>query len=96
MTSSTICCLIVGLAVLTLAVTLFGCVKRENFQGEQEVVVGDEKILKAFRLPRDPEDEGDQEYPIEHFSSCGSKKKEGSSDNHPQGVDVSAFASPLS
>ena len=94
MTSSTICCLIIGLAVLTFAVTVFGCVKRENFEGEQDVVGGHDMRLKAFRLPRDPDD--DEDYPIENFSTCGSKKKEGGSDDHPQGMDVSAYASPLS
>ena len=81
--------------MLTLAVTVLGCVKRENFQGEQDVV--DDTRLKAFRLPRDPDDEQEQEYPVEHFSSCGSKKSAGGGDSHPQGMydDASAFASPL-
>jgi hypothetical protein len=84
MASRTISCLIVALAALTLVVTLFGCIKQENFQNEQEVV------LKATRLPPAEEGEedtyGEAEENVEHFSANSTV---------PEGMDMSPYASPL-
>jgi hypothetical protein len=87
MASRTICCLIVALSALTLVVTLFGCIKQENFKNEQEVV------LKATRLP--PAEEGAEDIYAEDDDNVEYFSTYPDNNNVPEGMGMSSYASPL-